>query len=144
MHTQTLPTAASSSRWRDVAILAARLVYVIVFAMALAFKLMDIRGTAASISDAGFPMPLVLAWLAALFEAALVLCLASGVYFRPAALAAGAYVVFLAFAFHGPSKWAGNHMEFGSFIDHFTFLAGLLYAAVHGPGRLWVFKGTRA
>jgi uncharacterized membrane protein YphA (DoxX/SURF4 family) len=29
-------------------------------------------------------------------------------------------------------------MEFGAFVDHFTFLAGLLYAAVHGPGRLAV------
>jgi len=142
MHTETLPTV-SSSLWRDVAIVVARLIYVLVFAMALAFKLMDIHGTAGFISAAGFPAPLVLAWLAALFEAALVLCLATGVYFRPAALAAGVYVVFLAFSFHGPSKWAANQMEFGAFIDHFTFLAGLLYAAVHGPGRWGVFKGTR-
>jgi hypothetical protein len=25
-------------------------------------------------------------------------------------------------------------MEFGFFVDHFTFIAGLLFAAVHGPG----------
>ena len=30
--------------------------------------------------------------------------------------------------------WAGNQMEFGFFVDHFTFIAGLLFAAVHGPG----------
>jgi putative oxidoreductase len=36
--------------------------------------------------------------------------------------------------FHGPSHWAGNQAEFGFFIDHFTFIAGLLFAAVHGPG----------
>ena len=141
MHTEALPTA--SSRWRDIAILVARLVYVLVFAMALAFKLMDIRATAGFISAAGFPAPLALAWLAALFEAALLLCLATGMYYRPAALAAGVYIVFLAFAFHGPSKWTGNQVEFGFFVDHFTFLAGLLYAAVHGPGRLGVFKGKR-
>ena len=141
MHNEALPTA--SSRWQDIAILVARLVYVLVFAMALAFKLMDIRATAGFISAAGFPAPLALACLAALFEAALLLCLASGVYYRPAALAAGAYIVFLAFAFHGPSKWTGNQVEFGFFVDHFTFLAGLLYAAVHGPGRLGVFKGWR-
>jgi putative oxidoreductase len=104
---------------------------------------MDIHGTAGFISAAGFPMALALAWLAALFEAALVLCLATGAYFRQAAFAAGVYVVFLAFAFHGPSKWTGNQMEFGAFIDHFTFLAGLLYAAVHGPGRLLVVGGAR-
>jgi uncharacterized membrane protein YphA (DoxX/SURF4 family) len=95
------------------------------------------------IGAAGFPVPLALAWMAALFEAALVVCLATGVLFRPAALAAGVYIVFLAFAFHGPSKWQGNQMEFGSFIDHFTFLAGLLYAAAHGPGRWAVLKAWR-
>jgi len=143
MNTQTLPTAATSSRWQDVAVLAARLLFVAVFVMALTFKVLDIRGTAGFIAAAGFPVPLALAVLAALFEAALVLCLATGAFFRPAALAAGAYVVFLGFAFHGPAKWAANQMEFGFFVDHFTFLAGLLYAAGHGPGRLWVIKAAR-
>jgi len=142
MRIETYPTAPASSRLLDAAIFAGRLIFVLVFAMALAFKLMDIQGTAGYISAAGFPMSLTLAWLAALFEAALVVCLATGVLFRQAALAAGAYVVFLAFAFHGPSHWKGNQMEFGAFIDHFTFLAGLLYAAVHGPGRLLVVRGA--
>ena len=43
-------------------------------------------------------------------------------------------MIFLAFAFHGPGKWAANQAEFGFFVDHFTFLAGLLFAAAHGPG----------
>ena len=48
-----------------------------------------------------------------------------------------------AFAFHGPSHWEANQMEFGFFVDHFTFLAGLLFAAVHGPGeRLAVRAGV--
>ena len=51
-----------------------------------------------------------------------------------AALLAGAYVIFLGFSFHGPSHWAKSQDEFGFFVDHFTFLAGLLFAAVHGPG----------
>ena len=51
------------------------------------------------------------------------------------ALLAAVYVLFLALAFHGPSHWEGNQAEFGSFIDHFTFIAGLLFAAVHGPGQ---------
>jgi putative oxidoreductase len=124
----------------DIATLVARFIFVVVFAMALTFKFADIRGTAAFIAAAGFPMPLVLAWLAALFETLLVLCLATGAWFRQATLAAAVYVVFLGFAFHGPSKWAGNQMEFGAFVDHFTFLAGLLYAWVHGPGRVGVMK----
>jgi uncharacterized membrane protein YphA (DoxX/SURF4 family) len=124
----------------------ARLIFVAAFAMALFFKLADIGQTAAYIGAAGFPLPLVLAWMAAAFEAALIVCLATGVWFRQAALAAGAYVVFLAFAFHGPSTWSGNQAEFGFFVDHFTFLAGLLYAAAYGPGRwgVWRFRSGAA
>jgi hypothetical protein len=29
-------------------------------------------------------------------------------------------------------------MEFGFFVDHFVFVAGLLFAAVHGPGKVLV------
>ena len=43
-------------------------------------------------------------------------------------------------AFHGPSLWEGNQAEFGFFIDHFTFLAGLLFAAVHGPGQVLALR----
>jgi uncharacterized membrane protein YphA (DoxX/SURF4 family) len=43
--------------------------------------------------------------------------------------------MFLAFTFHGPAHWEGNLMEFGFFFNHFIFLAGLLVAAVHGPGQ---------
>ena len=63
------------------------------------------------------------------------IALLTGLYMSEAALLAALYVVFLAFAFHGPAKWAGNQSEFGFFIDHFTFLAGLLYAAAHEAGK---------
>ena len=53
---------------------------------------------------------------------------------------AAAYVLFLGFAFHGPSHWAASQAEFGFFVDHFTFLAGLLFAAVHGPGRVLAMR----
>jgi putative oxidoreductase len=104
--------------------------------MAVTFKLMDIGGTAAYIAAAGFPSAMLLAWLAALLELGIIVCLLSGAYFSEAALIAAAYVLFLAFAFHGPSHWQGNQAEFGFFVDHFTFIAGLLFAAVHGPGRV--------
>ena len=52
----------------------------------------------------------------------------AGAYFSEAALVAAAYVLFLGFAFHGPSHWAGNQTEFGFFVDHFTFMAGLFFA----------------
>lgn len=120
---------------RTAAILIARLIFAGVFAMAAIFKFTDMAATAGYIAAAGFPIPLVLGWLAAIFEMALVIAFLTGAFFSEAALLAGIYVVFLALAFHGPSHWQGNQAEFGFFIDHFTFLAGLLFAAVHGPGK---------
>ena len=127
---------------RTVAILAARLIFAGVFAMAAFFKFAGMSDTAGYIASAGFPFPLLLAWLAAIFESALVLAFLTGAFFSEAALLAGVYIIFLAFAFHGPSRWEGNQVEFGFFVDHFTFLAGLLFAAVHGPGqRLAMHRG---
>jgi len=69
-------------------------------------------------------------------EIALVLGFLTGAYFREATLVAAVYVVFLGFGFHGPSHWQANQAELGFFIDHFTFAAGLLFAAACGPGRV--------
>ncbi|MEW9807012.1 DoxX family protein [Mesorhizobium marinum] len=130
---------------RTAAILAARLIFAGVFAMAAGFKFAGMPDTAAYIAAAGFPVPLLLAWLAAIFEVALVLAFLTGAFFSEAALLGGIYVIFLAFAFHGPSHWEGNQAEFGFFVDHFTFLAGLLYAWAHGPGeRLAIRRGVLA
>ena len=129
---------------KTTAILVARLIFAGVFLMAAAFKfwLMGIDATAGQIAAAGFPMPVVLAWVAAFFEIALAIGFLTGLYFRETALVAAAYVLFLAVSFHGPEKFAKNPMEFGFFIDHFTFIAGLLFAAVHGPGRAMVLRRT--
>ena len=126
--------------WKTAAILVARLIFAGIFAMAAAFKFMDMEGTVSYIAAAGFPLSLLLAWFAALFESALVLCFLTGAYFSEAALSGAAYVLFLGVTFHGPAHWAGNQTEFGFFVDHFTFVAGLLFAAVHGPGRLLAIK----
>jgi uncharacterized membrane protein YphA (DoxX/SURF4 family) len=125
---------------KTIAILLARLIFGAVFAMAMSFKFMDMQSTASYIAAAGFPFPLFLAWIAAFFELGLTLAFLTGAFFSEASVLAGIYVVFLAFAFHGPSHWSGNQAEFGFFIDHFTFLAGLLFAAVHGPGDTLVVK----
>jgi uncharacterized membrane protein YphA (DoxX/SURF4 family) len=130
---------------KSITVIIARLIFAALFAMAAAFKFAGMQATADYIAAAGFPFPLFLAWIAALFEVALVACFLSGAFFREASLLAAAYVIFLGFAFHGPSHWQGNQAEFGFFVDHFTFLAGLLFAAVYGPGdklalpygRLW-------
>jgi len=129
---------------RTIAILIARLIFAGVFVMALSFKFMDITATAGYIAAAGFPFQLFLAWIAAFFELGLALAFLTGIFFSPAALLAAIYVIFLAVAFHGPGRWAGNQAEFGFFIDHFTFLAGLLFAAVHGPGEALVVRTGQA
>jgi putative oxidoreductase len=132
---------ASAPLWQALAVLVGRLIFAGVFLMAASFKFLGMSDTETYIASAGFPFPLFLAWVAAIFEVALVLCFLTGAFFTEAALLAAAYVLFLAFAFHGPSHWEGNQSEFGFFVDHFTFMAGLLFAAVHGPGR-WALRHT--
>jgi uncharacterized membrane protein YphA (DoxX/SURF4 family) len=133
-------TGTNRAGWTTTAILAGRLIFAATFIMAASFKLMDIDATAAQIASAGFPLPKLLAALAALLELILILGFLTGAYFSEIALAAAAYVLFLAFAFHGPSHWATNQAEFGFFVDHFTFIAGLLFAAAHGPGQVLAIK----
>ncbi len=126
--------------WATAAILVGRLIFVAVFIMAVGFKLADIDGTAGYIAAAGFPLPAFLAWVAVGFELMLIAGLLTGAFFSETALLAAAYVLFLGFAFHGPSHWAENQAEFGFFVDHFTFAAGLLFAAAHGPGRVLAMR----
>ena len=130
----------SRSKWEIPAVLIGRLIFAGIFIMAVTFKLKDMGGTAGYIAAAGFPAAYLLAWLAAIFEIALAISLLTGLFFSVGALLAAAYVLFLAFAFHGPAHWADNQAEFGFFVDHFTFCAGLLFAAAHGPGKVLAFK----
>ena len=133
---------ATEPTWQTIAILIGRLIFAGVFLMAAGFKYAGMEATAGYIATAGFPFPYLLAWLAAIFECVLVFCFLTGAFFSEACLIAGVYVIFLAFAFHGPSHWAGNQAEFGFFVDHFTFLAGLLFAAANGPGRVLAWHKT--
>jgi putative oxidoreductase len=119
---------------KTVAILLARLIFGGAFLLAASMKFAGMDATAGYIASIGLPLPLFFAWLAAFFEVGLALAFLTGAFFTEAAALSVAYVLFLALAFHGPSRWDGNPMEFGFFVDHFTFIAGLLFAAVHGPG----------
>ena len=133
------------------AILVARLLFGGAFLVAMVMKFLAIGDTAAAIAAIGFPLPLFFAWVAALFELGLVLAFLSGAFFIEAAALAAAYVLFLGFAFYGPSSWANGAIQMGFFINHLTFFAGLLFASVHGPGKLalnwrlpWRAFGRRA
>jgi len=126
--------------WATAAILIGRLIFTALFLMAVSFKLMGPSATAGQIAAAGFPLAGVLVWCAIALELALIVAFLTGAYFREAALVAAVYVVFLGFGFHGPSHWQANQDEFGFFIDHFTFAAGLLFAAACGPGHVLALK----
>jgi putative oxidoreductase len=127
------------------AVILGRLIFAAVFGMAVGFKLADVGATAGFIASAGFPFAHLLAWLAIVLESALIVGFLTGAYFSASCLVAAAYVLFLAFAFHGPSRWTASQAEFGFFVDHFTFIAGLLFGAAHGPGRVLVWTpGRRA
>lgn len=127
------------------AILVARLIFGFGFAQAAAFKflLVGMDATASQIAAAGFPFPLLLAWVAAFFELGLAIAFLTGPYFREAAVVAAAYVLFLGLSFYGPEKW-GDLMTYGMFVNHLVFIAGLLFAAVHGPGGALVLKLNRS
>lgn len=114
-------------------ILVARLMFGGAFLVAAFMKFADVNATAGYIASIGFPFPLFFAWVAAFVELGLALAFITGAFFTDAAVLAAAYVIFLTIAFHGPSGW-NDPMAFGLFINHLTFIAGLLFAAVHGPG----------
>jgi len=118
-----------------IAILVARLIFSGAFFVAMMMKFAGMGDTAAAIASLGFPAPGFFAWASAFFELGLVLAFLTGAFFTEAAVLAAAYVLFLGFAFYGPGTWSGNPMQMGLFINHLTFIAGLLFAAVHGPGR---------
>jgi len=132
-----LKPIVDSPFWNSWGVLIGRLIVAGLFLMAASFKFMSIGQTAGYIAAAGFPFPLVLTWVAAGFESLLVFAFVTGAYFRQAAFLSTFYVLFLGFAFHGPSHWEGNQLEFGSFVDHFTFAAGLLFMVAHGAGNAW-------
>jgi len=123
--------------WQRGGLLLARLLVAAIFLMACGTKFADIAGTATTIANAGFPMPMPLAWIAAIFEALLVIAFLTGILMREAALLGAVYLLFLAFAFHGPQSWS-DPMKFGVFVDHFAFAAGLLYMTAFGPGPLGI------
>ncbi len=131
-----METGYDNAGWAKCAMLIARLILALMFLMAATFKVLDINATAGYIAAAGFPFSLLLAALAAIFEAAVILSLLTGAYFSEMMLLAAAYVLFLGFAFHGPAHWTDDKgLEFGAFASHFPFAAGLLFAAAHGTGK---------
>jgi uncharacterized membrane protein YphA (DoxX/SURF4 family) len=139
-----MTTRTSEPGWAAIAILVGRLIFLVFFIMAFYFKVTNIGGTAGYIASVGFPSPTVLAWLAVTLEVLLVLGFLTGAYFAETCILAALYIAFLGLTFHGPSYWQGEfgQHEFRAFLLHVTMVAGLLFAAAHGPGRILASRRT--
>ena len=130
-----------NSHWKIAALLAARFIMAALFAMGVAGKVFASGMMADAIAKAGFPFPMLLNWLAALFELGLVLAFLTGAFFREANILGVIYIVFLGFAFHFVSHWTdAEGLNFGAFVSHFPMAAGMLFAAAHGPGQVLTLK----
>lgn len=126
--------------WRTHGLLIARLIMGGVFLIASFIKFQDIDSTALYITSFGIPFSVFFTWLSAILELILGACIVTGVFFRGASLLLGAYIIFLAFTFHGPSLWSYNPNEFDLFVDRFAMLAGFLFMIAYGPGKTWTLK----
>jgi uncharacterized membrane protein YphA (DoxX/SURF4 family) len=135
-----LTTLVHKKFWTTHALVIARILMGGLFLFAAFNKFHGMDMTAGYIASVGFPIPLALAWTAAIFETLLGISIILGVCFREASLLACVYILFLGFTFHGPSHWASNPNDFGFFIDHFTMAAGLLFMIGHGVGISWSLK----
>jgi uncharacterized membrane protein YphA (DoxX/SURF4 family) len=93
-----------------------------------------IDGTASMIEGAGLPMPLVLAWAAALFEVVAGAALIVGKYFKEAAISLAVFTLIVTIIFHSPMDWAKNSMPF---LKNMAIMGGLFFMGAHGVGNTW-------
>ena len=84
-----MTTSELEPKWQTAAILIGRLIFAGAFLMAVSFKFAGMQATADYIAAAGFPFSYPLAWLAAIFESALVICFLTGASFQKLAFLRG-------------------------------------------------------
>lgn len=127
--------------WDTHALLLARVLMGALFVLAGIQKFQGIEGTAGYIGSVGLPMPVVLAWAAAILEVCAGALIVAGKYFKEAALALAVFTLVVAFIFHNPSGWTPENMQQVMFMKDMAIAAGLLYMASHGTGKSWALKG---
>lgn len=123
--------------WNTNALLFARVLMGGFFLLAGITKVSGIEGTAEMIAGAGLPMPVILAYLAAILEIAAGAAIILGKYFKEAALSLALFTFVISFIFHGPNSWAENMMQQLMFMKNMAIVAGLLFMAAHGAGKTW-------
>jgi uncharacterized membrane protein YphA (DoxX/SURF4 family) len=93
-----------------------------------------IDGVAGMISGAGFPAPVAIAWLVAIFEVVAGAAIILGKYFKEAAILLAVFTFIITMIFHSPMDWAANSM---AFLKNMAIVGGLLFAAANGTGNTW-------
>ncbi len=93
-----------------------------------------IDGLSGMIAGAGFPAPVAIAWLVAIFEVATGAAIILGKYFKEATISLAVFVFIITLIFHSPMDWAANSM---AFLKNMAIMGGLLFMASHGTGNTW-------
>ena len=138
-------TDTALSDRQHAALLVARLGLASLFLFSGSEKLMYPTGAAKFAASYGVPFATFTVPIAAVFEIACALMIASGWHARSAAIALALWMAVLNPWFHQfwnvpPQIW---QLIVDSFFHHFVMIGGMIYLAVFGPGR-FVVAGSRS
>lgn len=133
-----------SDRGQDAALFVARLCMASLFLFSGAEKITSMPGAVQWGASSGVPVAQLAMPLAALFEVAMGLSLASGWRAREAAAALALWIIVLGPLFHQfwnvpPQRWQES---VDNFFHHLVMFGGMVYVAVFGPGR-WQLRSSR-
>jgi putative oxidoreductase len=129
--------ATSSDGAKDGLILLGRILLMVLFVLFGWSKLTDFGSTAAEMTQAGLPLPIVAAAVAIVMEFLVGLAIVVGLYVRPLALLLAAYT--LATGFIGHRYWTMQGVEHMAnminFYKNVSIVGGLLLLAATGAGK---------
>lgn len=117
--------------FNDPALLLARLLIAIIFAVGAYGKWMALNGFAGYLTKLGVPAPAVMAPVTAAFETAVAVALIAGFQTRLAALAVAAFCVFSAILAHSNFAAPGEQVQF---MKNLAIAGGALALMVAGAG----------
>ncbi|MEP7042889.1 MAG: DoxX family protein [Dokdonella sp.] len=127
---------------RNVLILLARILMMLLFVIFGAEKLIGFAGTVAYMTSLGLPLPTVSAAVVVIMELFVGIALAIGFYTRPLALLLALYTLGTALIGHHYWTLSGDaHAEnMVSFYKNISIIGGLLLLCVVGPGKYSIDK----
>jgi putative oxidoreductase len=136
---------ARIERHRDILILAARILLMVLFVSSGWSKLVDYPGTVAYLASLNTPLPAVAAAVAVIMEFFVAIALVVGVWVRPLALLFALFVVGTGVIGHPfwSMEGAERAMNMTQYYKNLSIAGGLLLLAVTGAGRLALMRDRR-